>query len=147
MAKTVSGQATPSPKPFSPDGAPLKILDRTEWTLQMETFAVFVRKFASTAGLDVGIAFTPDVDWEFQAVYQRPVIEGTGHGEIIFNAGRLGSRWFEQSNWRNQIELLIHELGHHRGQPLDSSYHEALCRIGRAAVEMALDRPELFPER
>lgn len=124
-----------------------EIFDRAEWTLQMETFVVFARKFALSAGLDVGIAFTPDVGGKFPAVYQRPVSKGAGHGQIIFNVRQLGSRWFEQSNWREQIELLIHELGHHWGRHLDSSYREALCRLGRAAVEFALIRPELFPGR
>ena len=140
-----AGQVTPSPRPFSPDGTPLKMIDRQDWTLSMEAFAVFARSFALVAAdLHIGIGFTSDVGWKFQAAYSMREVAFDDNGTIIFNAGRLGSRWFEQDNWRGQVELLIHELGHHWGQHLDSSYHEALCRIGRAAVEMALDRPEMF---
>ena len=57
---------------------------------------------------------------------------------------RLGAGWFEQDRWRGQVELLIHELGHHWGQHLDASYHEALCRIGRAAVGLAIYQPGRF---
>ena len=140
-----AGQVTPSPKPFSPDGTPLEMIDRKDWTLEMEAFAVFARRFAQeTADLNVGICFTPDVGWKFQAAYSMRMVASDGNGTLIFNAGRLGIRWFDQDNWREQVELLIHELGHHWGQHLDASYHEALCRIGRVAVSLALTNPALF---
>jgi hypothetical protein len=140
-----AGQVTPSPKPFSPGGTPLEMIKLEDWSPDMEAFAVFARRFArQAAGLDIGISFTADVGWKFQAAYVGRETEGAGEGQIIFNASRLGPSWFDQANWPPQVELLIHELGHHWGQHLDSSYHEALCRIGREAVGLALAQPELF---
>ena len=139
-----AGQVTPSPKPFSPDGTPLKLLDRSDWTPEMEAFKTFALAFSNVvAGLCVNVNFTKDRGWKFNAAYSKSLGET---GAIVFNVGRLGMDWFVKDAWGDRVELLIHELGHHWGQHLDSSYHEALCRLGRAAVEMAIARPSFFTE-
>lgn len=137
-----AGQVTPSPKPFTAGGEPLELVDRTQWTEDMVAFWGFVRYFAEQcAGLIVQVHFTPGRDWGFGAAYSR---EDEGSGRVYFNVKLLGSEWFSVRNWQAQVELLIHELGHHFGQHLDSTYHAAICRLGAAAVALAVKAPKLF---
>jgi hypothetical protein len=137
-----AGQVTPSPRPFTPGGEPLVFIESKAWSPEMVLFARFARDFAKRcAGLDLAVSFTPETTWKFRATYER---EDTNMGRAIFNAGLLGKRWFDRENWQAQVELLIHELGHHWGQHLDSSYHEALCRLGARAARLAVDDPGLF---
>lgn len=140
-----AGQVTPSPKPFAAGGKPLEYIAREKWTLAMVVFESFVRCFASRcAGLAVQVTFTPDRSWGFRAVYSRL---GEDSGQLYFNVGLLGHRWFvTKINWKEQVELLIHELGHHWGQHLDASYHQALCRLGAEAAGVAMKSPDLFGE-
>lgn len=129
-----AGQVTPSPKPFSPDGRPLKLVPWLEWTDDMKFFGKLVALVAEAAELDKPLVqFTKDVTWGFAAAYSKI-------GEITVNAGRLGARWFQPVNRRAQVELLIHELGHHFGHHLESSYHDALCRIGASLATLAARR-------
>jgi hypothetical protein len=137
-----AGQVTPSPKPFTPGGEPLELVEREEWTQAMVEFESFVKCFASAcAGLTVQVAFTADRGWGFRAAYSRL---GERSGQLYFNVKLLGHKWFAGINWRGQVELLIHELGHHWGQHLDSSYHQALCRLGAEAVGFAMKSPRFF---
>jgi len=138
-----AGQVTPSPKPFSPGGEPLELIAREQWTLAMVVFESFVKCFASRcAGLAVRVAFTPDRGWKFRAAYSR---FGEDSGQLYFNVGLLGHRWLvTKINWKAQVELLIHELGHHWGQHLDSAYHQSLCRLGAEAAGVAMESPSLF---
>ena len=110
----------------------------------MEAIKTFALDFSNVvAGLCVNVNFTKVRGWKFNAAYSKSLGET---GAIVFNVGRLGMDWFVKDAWGDRVELLIHELGHHWGQHLDSSYHEALCRLGRAAVEMAIARPSFFTE-
>ena len=144
-----AGQVTPSPKPFSPDGKPLKLMDYKDLTSEIIVFEAFVAVFARmVAGLDVTSFFTLDQGWKFAAAYTHPdkitCLVGGERGTVTFNVGRLGFGWFERGNWHSWVELLIHEFGHHWGHHLDASYHEAICRLGRAAVELAVIKPRFF---
>lgn len=144
-----AGQVTPSPKPFSPDGKPLKLMDEENLTPEIKAFEMFVATFARlVAGLDVTSCFTLDQGWKFSAAYTHPdkitCLVGGERGTVTFNVGRLGRNWFNRSNWHSWVELLIHEFGHHWGHHLDASYHEAICRLGRAAVELAVVNPRFF---
>ena len=144
-----AGQVTPSPRPFSPDGRPLKLMDEEDLTPEIKAFEVFVAAFARrVAGLEVTSCFTLDQGWKFGAAYSHPdkitCLVGGERGTVTFNVGRLGLEWFERGNWHSWVELLIHEFGHHWGHHLDASYHEAICRLGRAAVELAVVNPRFF---
>ncbi len=89
-----AGQVTPSPKPFSPDGKPLKLMDQNDLTPEIKAFEEFVREFAlRVGGLNVESRFTLDRGWKFDAAYTH--VPGSGeYGTITFNVGRLGVDWF-----------------------------------------------------
>jgi hypothetical protein len=137
-----AGQVTPSPKPFSPDGEPLKLIPKEQWSEAMKSFANFAVSFSrQVARLGIYIEFTNDRGWKFDAAYRKT---GVTEGRIIFNVGLLGMRFFTDRH--HQYQLLFHELGHHWGQHLDSSYHEALTRMGAEALRLSVIDPDFRAE-
>lgn len=127
-----AGQVTPSPKPFHPDGRPLKVLPREEWTdsmLWFESYAQWVaRECLYLDGLKVVIA--NDRGWKFRGAY--------GDATLTVNMAAMTTKrqWFERCH-ADMDRLLIHELAHHRAPDhLSHKFHEECCRIGARLVEL-----------
>lgn len=139
-----AGKVTPSPKPFSPEGKPLKLIPLDEWTSPMLDFALWFRTFASeVAQLNATIQFTKDRSWKFNAAHTHGEDQAP-NCEVIFNLGLLGEAWLTPANWQAHVRLSIHELAHQWGHHLESGYHEALCWMAARAVVLALARRDLF---
>jgi hypothetical protein len=125
-----AGQVTPSPKPFSKDGTPLKL--RTELTPEMQSWAAFAADAYGAAiqrpGAELYVRFAQDRGWPFTACF--------GSGELTVNVARLGEQWFDPQGTTRWLELLIHEFGHYYASDhLSDAYHRALCTVGaRLAV-------------
>jgi hypothetical protein len=132
-----AGQVTPSPRPFSPDGQPLKLLARERLTAPVLAVVELIERIAPhLIGRAVHVSITPDLSWNFAAAY--------GAGVLTINFGRLGTKWFTGSMARI-MDLVVHELAHEKsGNHLSSEYHDALTEIAGKAVALALDRPDLF---
>lgn len=128
-----AGQVTPSPKPFDPEGQPAKRVERTP---AMEAFAGFCQAFAqATIGHEIEIEF---LKW-FNAT------AAYGQRRMSFNVGNLGPEWFVGPLRVEQIDLVIHELGHeYAGNHFSREYNDALTKLGAQAVKLALDNPGLF---
>ncbi|WP_456749086.1 hypothetical protein [Bradyrhizobium sp. USDA 4341] len=128
-----AGQVTPSPKPFDPNGEPAKRVERTP---AMEAFAGFCQAFAqATIGHEIEIEF---LAW-FNAT------AAYGRRRMSFNVGNLGPEWFEGALRVEQIDLVIHELGHeYAANHFSREYNDALTKLGAQAVRLALDNPGLF---
>ena len=125
-----AGQVTPSPKPYSPDGPALNLFK--EVTLEMREVEQHAMSIArEVLKREISVTFANDATWPFSATY--------GPGRLTFNVGRLGRKWFSLAHNRKGINtLLIHEFGHEYAlDHLSEDYHDALCRIGAAMVEMA----------
>ena len=133
-----AGQVTPSPKPFQPNGKPLKMLDREKWTPGMVTVVGYVERIATRlVGKPVNVRLTNDFTWNFAACY--------GDHEMIMSTVRLGNAWFDPANRVAINRLTIHELGHeYSGDHLSSEYHDALCNLGAKLSERAWTEPALF---
>lgn len=134
-----AGQVFPTPRPFSPDGSPLKTLDPAEWSKEMIRFEKFAKR-AALAALDrnIAVAIANDQGWSPEAAF------GPG-GTLYLNLVRLGRAWFYGAGSEAQIDLLIHEFGHNvEGNHLSERYHEALCRIGAKIARLAVESPEVF---
>lgn len=131
-----AGQVTPSPKPFHPDGEPLKLMLSADWTPSMKkvanlAFAAAVR----VLGHPITVQMTNDPQWPFNATY--------GDATLIFNVGRLGYEFFK--NQQKVIDLLIHEFGHEYAKDhLSEDYYDGLTLVGSKLVVLALEEPELF---
>lgn len=133
-----AGQIAPTPKPFTPDGDPLKILDRDKWTPGMERvaeLAEFIQRAAHKTELIVQYANDPG--WrKFDAVCDGKT--------LTLNVRTLGSKRFDEIS-PFIISLIIHELAHTReSNHLADSFHEACCDIGAAAALLAIRCPYLF---
>lgn len=137
-----AGRVTPSPRPFSPDGEPLKLVPQDEWSPAMAAYAAMVSRLAERLeSIDVVVSFTRDRGWKFSASYGKT---GMSTGSMTVNAGILGASWFERSNLASQLRLFTHELGHHYGHHLEEPYHEALCRLAGKLAVAALEHPSWF---
>jgi len=133
-----AGKVTPSPKPFSPDGTPLKILSPEEWTPEIRRVADYVLGIAPhLIGSEISITIADDPGWKFNACF--------GKGRITINRAALGDSWFSGSIAEIN-ELLIHELAHdYEEDHFSHGFHSACCQIGGKLSLLALERPELFP--
>jgi hypothetical protein len=137
-----AGQVTPSPKPFHPGGEPLKLIPPGECSPGMIAYAALVVELAAlTEKLNVAVCFTADKSWKFKAAYGKT---GNVSGLMTVNAGSLGESWFQPANLSEQLRLFVHEIGHHFGHHLESSYHDALCRVAGKLAVLAIHRRDLF---
>lgn len=132
-----AGQVTPSPKPFHPDGQPLRILAEEEWSAGMRELVAYAKRVAErTLGVEIRVEIADDSGWPFRGAY--------GQRRLILNAGRLGRSWFEQGPSVAVNDLLIHELAHEHGEHLSAAYDRALSQIGAQLTAYALAQPEQF---
>jgi hypothetical protein len=134
-----AGQVTPSPKPYSSDGRPEKVIPREKWTRDMHRIAEFAQFLCDKlfeVNCHVKIVREPQVAWG--ANY--------GQGELCLNYGRLGRNWFaRQKRDEEVVDLLIHEFVHHTVlDHLSEKFHKMATRLGARCVGLALDYPEEF---
>jgi hypothetical protein len=131
---------TPSPKPYSESGDPLKLIPEEKWTPGMQNIAAYSKALGPRIiKQKVSVRFANDIAWPFNATY--------GSGSLTFNVGRLGYEFFNSGPTAAVNRLLIHEFGHNE-EPnhLDNGFHEALCELGAALTGLALDDPGFFHE-
>ena len=128
-----AGQVTPTPKPFSPDGEPAV---HVEPTSQMEAFAAWCRHLGrELLNAEIRVNFLE----RFNA------IAAYSPGVLSFNVGRLGKNWFSGPLRAEQLDLVIHEFGHHfESNHLSKRYNDALTRLGAATTMLALASPPSF---
>lgn len=134
-----AGKVTPSPKPFHPDGKPLKVLPEVEWSSAMVTFATFVGALGEyVTGSSVSLTIADDPGWGFRGAYAP--------GRLTVNAAALGDVWFARRRRDPAVlAFLIHELAHHSvSDHLSEAYHEACCDVGAKVAAFVLERPDLF---
>jgi len=136
-----SGKVTPSPKPFDPDGNPLKTLPKDKYTYGMDRFVVYVQWLAKKLmDVDVAITIAKDHGWRFTAAY--------GDKRLTVNLLSLGHKWFDNIASVRMNTLLIHEFAHeYSGDHLSSKYHDALCNLGAKMVVLAAYNPKRFKRR
>jgi hypothetical protein len=133
-----AGQVTPSPKPYSPDGDPLKIVPSEKYTEGMARIVEYARDLAQELmGAMIVVQIATEVTWPYAATY--------GPGHLTFNLGRLGHAWFDAVPRLEVDKLLIHEFGHnYSADHLSEEYHDRLCELGGKLAALALSDPEFF---
>jgi len=134
-----AGRVFPTAKPFSPDGSPLKTLKPEDWSEGMRRFARLAQDAAqATIDKNVSVVMANDRGWPHAGAFGP-------NGVLYVNAAKLGRAWFDGVATEAQLELLIHEFGHHvESNHLSDNYHEALTRIGAKLARLAVERPEVF---
>ncbi len=146
--KLRSAQATqpasklyPSPKPYSTDGTPLRLLDQGKLTprarLQIERLEMLASRLVNHP---ITTILVDEPAWHFNATYGPS-------GTLTWNWVALGTALFENSIGETQLSLLIHELGHEKsGDHLAAAYHKALTEYGARLAILALTNPTLFDD-
>lgn len=136
-----AGQVTPSPRPYTPDGASQQVMPEEKWTPGIKKIVAYAKYVAkSVLSTDIRIKIVTDIKWPFAATFGRS-------GELALNVGRLGHAWFDAPYWTAVDELLVHEFGHwYCGDHLSHDFHGALCKVGAGMVALALHSPEKMKE-
>jgi hypothetical protein len=123
-----AGQVNPSPKPFSPDGSPLKTLDRSEWNEGHVAFVDYVQSVSSALiGRKVSVTLAIDPGWGFAGAY--------GRRRVTLNIVGKDERWLTQPISAEALAeidcLLIHEFAHDKvSNHLSEKFHEECCKLG-----------------
>jgi hypothetical protein len=136
-----AGQVTPSPKPFSPNGEPLKMLERAEFTAGHLCFATFAQAMSpELIGRSITVEFANDPSWGFWGCY--------GTGRLIINVAGRGEGWFVGppalllERW---IPFLIHEFAHDQvSGHLSEAYHRECCRLAGTLARTIYEKPSLI---
>ena len=135
-----AGQKFPTPKPYSEDGDPEKVIPPEEWTMDMRRMAAFAQElFQKLYGgtLYVKIVREPTLWW----------LANCGEdGCLTLNYSKLGKKWFA-SPVRSEtvLDLLIHEFAHYKvSDHLSSAYHRELTRLAAKLANLCLDDPIFF---
>ncbi len=133
-----AGQVTPSPKPFPPDGKPLKIVPFEKYSDGMKCVSDYAEELLEKLlGCPVEVTIASEVTWPYSAVY--------GSGHLTFNLGRLGREWFDDGPCETVDRLLLHEGAHsYSSDHLSSEFHDAICKLGAKLAQLAIYEPEFF---
>ncbi len=138
-ASLPAGRVTPSPKPFSPHGTPLKVLDANSITDELRRFERFARELAKVLlGHDISIQFANDRSWSFHGCY--------GNSHLTVNVTTHGVSWFNGNNGellQNWIPFLVHEFAHEKEKGhLSDAYHRECCRLAGVLARSLVEQPE-----
>lgn len=133
-----AGKVTPSPKPFTPGGAPAEHVPRDEWTPGMVQVVSYTEELALRL-LDRDITVSILKTFNASAAY------GKKEGVLYFNLSALGHQFFDQGASLDVDRLLLHEFAHEFcSDHLDDEFAEAGFKLGAKLKRLALDEPEFF---
>lgn len=120
-----AGRVTPSPKPFSPNGRPLHILDQADWTPGMRDVACYARRLIKAwYGHDTTVEIANDPQWPYGGAY------GPG-GPLYFNKARQPRDFFDNGITDDVVKFLIHEGAHERvTDHLCEDYYDQCTLLG-----------------
>lgn len=135
-----AGKVTPSPKPFSPDGKPLRLLDRDKWTPAIHLLHDYaVQLHARLIGMrELAVQMVDDPTWGFGGTYGKT--ENFGGPLLRINLAKYVPEIGEEID-----RFLLHEFSHHFcSDHLDNGFAEAGFRLGARLKRLALDAPGFF---
>lgn len=137
-----AGQVTPSPKPFTPGGRPLKVIERDDWSAWHKRVADGIERLHEAAGLGyvLHVTIANDRDWPFNAAYAK--------GRLTINQAKLGldffSRIVHDGFDQDALDLLIHEFGHYFGGHLSEDFDRGMSKIGARLILAIAKDPGLL---
>ena len=146
-ALSPAGQVTPSPKPFTPGGRPLRLLD--VYTDAHHALVAYATRIArALIGVDIVVTLADDRDWNCEGAYGTRVADGFAFGgQLFLNLATQEPDVFIQGRTEALDALLIHEFAHHAvTDHLSREFYDELCRLGAKLTALALAEPSLFCE-
>lgn len=137
-----AGVVTPSPKPFSPGGKPLKVLAPEKWSDDVRAFVEKTKRLARVLmNVEVDVEIANDPTWPFGATWGA---SKGGRAHMYINRGRLGESWFALMGAK-QIDLVIHEFGHeYSDNHLSEDYYHALTKLAGLLAVAVKANPTLI---
>lgn len=132
-----AGQVTPTPRPFSPDGDPLKTLDREKWTDGIRKVVAYAKLVAERLlKRQISVTIANDVKWPHGGAFGPSC-------QLYLNLGRLGHAWFNGDLGIEKVDaLLIHDFAHFTvSDHLSADYYRECCRLGAAMKALAAAEP------
>lgn len=141
QASLPAGKVTPSPKPLSAQGKPLKMLDRTRLGSELLRFERFAMELAhELIERSITVTFADDVGWGFTGCY--------GNAQLTINVNGRGEAWFRGapgSLLERWIPFLIHEFAHEKVKGhLSDEYHRECCRLAGVLARVFLEKPQIL---
>lgn len=136
-----AGRVTPSPKPFSPNGKPLRLLHADQMTADHKRFDSFAQMLArEILDRSLTVVFADDPGWGFAGCYRSSV--------LTVNIAAKGPTWFKGTAavlLQQWIPFLIHEFAHDRvSGHLSEDYHRECCRLAGILARGMYERPSVF---
>jgi hypothetical protein len=124
-----------TPKPFSPNGKPLKTINPDDYTTEQCEMVDFIKWLShELVGRHVRVTLADDRGWGFSGAYGRE------DSSMTLNVLRLGSTM----NTRI-YRVVLHELAHERSDShLDKEFYEALNEFAVKVTQLAIRYPENF---
>jgi hypothetical protein len=139
-----AGQVTPSPRPYSPDGRDLELIDPDAWTENIKIVVDFAHKLAERLlGRTINVEVANAPWWGAGGGGGVRATYGPS-GTLVLNHGILKDSWFA-GPMEEIISLIIHEFGHEYClDHLSKNYYRALTDLAGKITLLALTEPELF---
>jgi hypothetical protein len=105
-----------------------------ELTPSQERFEKLAKKIAREClKKDIGVRFVR---------LPRGIAAQYGASTLTVNLSSVSSALFD--DFKDSIELIIHELGHEGGNHTESGYHKCLTKISAQLIEIAIKNPKFF---
>lgn len=136
-----AGRVTPSPKPFSPDGKPLRLLEADQMTADHKRFESFAQMLArEILNRSLTVIFADDPGWSFAGCYRSNV--------LTVNVAAKGPTWFKGNAaglLQQWIPFLVHEFAHDRvSGHLSEDYHRECCRLAGTLARVMYEQLAVF---
>jgi hypothetical protein len=126
-----AGQVTPSPKPFRPGGAPLKLIEPSKYTLAQRRFVFAVQRLhEDLVGRPIVVALTTDRGWQFRGTYSGDV--------VFFNVARIRPLIEDEET----MSVVLHEFAHSCGQHLTHEFDQGIGRMAARLVCKVIENPD-----
>jgi hypothetical protein len=132
-----AGQVTPS----TPGGfADTSWIDTEKQTAGMKALAKLVQRMGE-------VLIDRKISVFFVHSPEASTLAQWGHGKMTFNVITLGKKFFEKGVTEKQVDLILHELGHHlSGDHLSKEYNDALTRLGAKLAFFTAANPTFFKD-
>lgn len=138
-----AGKVTPSPNP-NEGSENLKLMSPDHWPPAVRNVVEMSMMLGERLlDADVAVRIVNDPKWPFAATYGRG--RHGDAGQLTYNLGRLGHKFFESGVSAKVLDLIVHEFGHHYcSDHLDRRYLDALSDLAGRLAMLALEEPDVF---
>lgn len=104
----------------------------------VETYAKKIAK--RCIDIDINVQFIKDRN-VFPAQFDRLTLT------LTFNLARLPKNFFDTTVSEITTDLIVHELGHYKGNHTEKGYHDLITKLAGMLTILALKEPEFFDIR